>query len=196
MSQEPSPVQLPDELLAMLHLAQDSFLYYETESKIWDEQSLVRFRDVLYDLVKAAEATTPAAQQRYIGAAMEHLALTIAEPLQRRVETLLAEIDRPMRFLKIFRWTHRYSQDVTAANVAAVKQRIEYQLAEGRKAKTGLTLADAQRAYNSFREAYKSAMFLKNALAARNPRTSVTVILWVISIILAGLISAVIARMF
>lgn len=195
MSQEPSPVQLPDELLAMLHLAQDSFLYYETESKIWDEQSLVRFRDVLYDLVKAAEAITPAAQQRYIGAAMEHLALTIAEPLQRRVETLLAEIDRPMRFLKIFRWTHRYSQDVTAANVAAVKQRIEYQLAEGRKSKTGLTLADAQKAYNSFREAYKGAMFLKNALASRNPRTSVTVILWVISIILAGLISAVIARM-
>lgn len=194
MTPEPSPVQLPDELLEMLHLAQTSFLYYETESKIWDEQSLIRFRDVLFDLVKAAEATTPESQQRYIGAAMEHLTLTIAEPFQRRVESLLAELDRPMRFLKVFRWTHRYSQDVTAANVAAVKQRIEYHLSEGRKAKTGLTLADAQKAYSSFRAAYKGAMFLKNALAARNPRTSVTVILWVISIILAGLLSAVIAR--
>ena len=195
MTNESSPVCLPDELLGMLHLARASFLYYETETRTWDEQSLIRFRDVLYDLVGSLEATAPTTQQRYIGAAMEHLALAISEPLQRRTEDLLAEIKQPVRLLKVFRLTHRYSKDVTEANVADVTRRIEHHLAEGRAAKVGLTLTDAQRAYDSFLEAYKGAMFLKDALKSRKLKLPVALLLWVLSVVAAGVIGAIITQL-
>ena len=195
MTSELCPVQLPDELISMFHLARDAFLYYEAETGTWDEESMVRFRDVLFDLVRAAEAGSQDLQQYYIGAAMEHLTLTISEPLQGRTENLLSEINRPVKMLKVFRLTHHYSQDVTESNVTDIRRRIDHHLSEGRKAKARLTLADAQMAYDSFREAYKGAVLLREAVKSRKLKLPVALLLWVLSVVAAGVIGAIITQL-
>ena len=192
MASEYSSVELPDELVQMFHLARNAFVYYEAETKTWDEDSLIRFRDVLFDLVQAAEADSPEAQQRYVGAAMEHLSLTVSEPLHRRTEEILAEISRPIKLLKVFRLTHKYEQDVTSANITQMKRRIDYLLAEGRKNKANLTLEGAEGAFDLFKQAYKTALSLQETLGTRKLKLPVSLLLWLVSVTIAGFIGAAI----
>jgi hypothetical protein len=195
LTDEPPAVKLPDELRGMFHLARNAFVYYETETGTWDEESMIRFRDVLYDLVQASEATAPDSQQHYIGAAMEHLALTISEPLQRRAEMLLLEVGRPAKLFRVFRMTHNYGRGATQTDISDIRRRIEHYLAEGRKAKVRLTLSDAQIAYDSFREAYKGAVLLQETLKSRKLKPPIAALLWGLSIVLAAIIGAIITRL-
>ena len=189
MTPNTSVVKLPDELIHMFHLARDAFVFYETETGMWDEESMIRFRDVLYDLVQASETDHRESQLHYIGAAMEHLALTISEPLQRRTETLLLESERPIKLFKIFRLTHNFSGNVSLANIDEIKKRIEHHLSEGRKAKVRLSLSEAQAAYDSFREAYKGAVLLQQTLKDRKLKLPFVVLFWFLSVALSAVIS-------
>ncbi len=185
---------MPDELIQMLNLARDAQVCYETETGTFDEETMIWFRDTLFDLAKAAESDSPNLQMHYVGAAMEHLALAIAEPLQSRTEEILAEINQPVKLFKIFRLTHSYRRPLTDTYVSSIKRLIHHHLTEGRKAKARVTVTDARRAYTSFLEAYKSAVMFKEILQSRKPKVSIKVLLWLISIMLAGSIGAVIAR--
>ena len=196
MTSKPDLVQLPPDLLGMFHLARDAFVFYETETGSWEEETLIRFRDVLFDLVQAAEADSRDMQQYYVGAAMEHLTLAVSEPLQNRTEELLAQLNRPLKLLKVFRLTHQYGNDFTEANAADIRRRIDYYLAEGRTAKARITFLDAQKAYDSFREAYHSTVFLRESLKSRKPKLPVSALLWLLSVVLAGVIGAIITQLF
>lgn len=172
-----SAVKLPPDLVDMFHLAREAFLYYETETKAWDENSLVMFRDAMFDLVKASEATSPELQERYIGTAMEHLALVVSEPLQGRTEEILAEIAPTLRRFNASRLIYKYDDDLTDAKVNDVKKRIDYHLKEGRKAKASITLDNASKAFESFLAAYEAAFTLRGSLRARKFRLSVKLLL-------------------
>ena len=193
MSDKIPAVQLPAELIGMFHLARKAFLYYETETLTWDENSLIWYRDVLFDLVQAAEAASEETRQQYVGAAMEHLAMAISDPLQLRTQEILSELERPVKWLKLFRLTHQYGGDITEANLSDIRRRIDYHLSEGRTAKSKITIAEAEKAYESFKSAYEAASAMREALLkSRKLKPPVAALLWVLSVVAAGLIGAAI----